>query len=189
VFRERRRRYAGGRRHILVVQGGAELRPTGDEVGDAVVSVLMGGVLLDLRRTAPAGSPAQLDVLVVMGGLMLVVPEEWNVRLELETTMGGIRDGRTGSPGGDRAANLVVSGRVVMGGVEVASQPPGASWRDGRTERRRLEPEGQRTEVRPPEAERPETLAPDTQMTEGGKARRRKSKDGAPAPAPDAGQA
>jgi hypothetical protein len=53
LFRRQRRRYAGDRRHILVVQGGSQLRPSGDEISDTVVSVMMGGVVLDLREIGP----------------------------------------------------------------------------------------------------------------------------------------
>jgi hypothetical protein len=135
-FRQQRRRYAGNRRHILVVQGGTELRPTAEEIDDLVVSVMMGGVVLDLRQTTLKQRPAHVDLLAVMGGVVLVVPDDWTVRLEVEPTMGGTRDGRTGRAEGDRPVDLVVSGRVVMGGLDVASELPGERWRRAKLEAR-----------------------------------------------------
>jgi hypothetical protein len=119
LFRRQRTRYAGGRRHVMVVQGGAELRLTGEEIRDAVVSVLMGGVTLDLRDAQLARRPAHLDILTVMGGTELVVPEDWRVQVDLDTMMGGVTDERTGRIDPARPVDLVLSGRVVMGGVEI----------------------------------------------------------------------
>jgi hypothetical protein len=125
LFRQQRTRYAGGRKHLLVVQGGAELRPTGDEISDAVVSVLMGGLVLDLRQAQLTRRPARLDVLSIMGGVELVVPEDWVVRTDVETTMAGVRDRRAARMDPERPLDLIVSGRVVMSGLEIISEMPG----------------------------------------------------------------
>jgi hypothetical protein len=79
LFRSQRGRYAGDRRHVLVTQGGTHLRPSAREMDDAVISVLMGGAVVDLRHGTPDPRPLRIDVLVVMGGLELVVPSAWNV--------------------------------------------------------------------------------------------------------------
>jgi hypothetical protein len=125
LFRQQRKHYAGARKHMMVVQGGAELRPSGDEISDAVVSVMMGGLLLDLRQAQLTTRPARLDVLSIMGGVELVVPEDWRVRIDVETTMAGVRDQRTGRMDAERPPDLIVSGRVVMSGLEISSQMPG----------------------------------------------------------------
>jgi hypothetical protein len=125
LFQRQRKRYAGGRRHILVTQGGSQLRPSGDEISDVVVSVMMGGVVLDLRDTELAQRPAHLDVLSIMGGVQLVVPRDWKVRIDVEPTMAGIHDGRTGRIDSERKPDLVVSGRLVMSGLEISSEIPG----------------------------------------------------------------
>jgi hypothetical protein len=124
LFSRQRRRYAGSRRHVLVSQGGARLRLAGDEIEDAVVSVMMGGVVLDLRQSRLPAPPARLDVLVVMGGLQLVVPAEWSVRIDVEQSMAGVDDSRTGGLDPDRPPDLVLSGRLVMGGISISSEMP-----------------------------------------------------------------
>lgn len=125
VFRQRRRRYAGTRRHILVIQGGMELRLSGDEIEDLVVSVLMGGVLLDLRAANLTRRPAHVDVMAVMGGVMLVVPEGWKVRFEGEAMMGGVRYVTKPGVDGEPEPDLVVFARVVMAGLHVTNRMPG----------------------------------------------------------------
>jgi len=133
LFRRQRRRYAGDRRHILVTQGGSQLRPAGDEISEAVVSVMMGGVILDLRDIELARRPAHLHVLSIMGGVQLIVPANWSVRIEVEPTMGGVRDRRTGSVDPERPPDIVVSGRVVMGGLDISNEwPPARNRRPAR---------------------------------------------------------
>ncbi|HVL56755.1 MAG TPA: LiaF domain-containing protein [Burkholderiaceae bacterium] len=124
MFRQQRIRYAGQRRHFLVTQGGAQLRPAPDEIADAVVSVMMGGIVLDLRDTRLAQRPARLDVLCVMGGIELIVPADWKLRIDVEPLMGGVNDARSGSIDAERPVDLIVSGRVVMGGVETRDAWP-----------------------------------------------------------------
>jgi hypothetical protein len=60
-----------------------------------------------------------------MGGVQLVVPRDWKVRIDVEPTMAGIHDGRTGRIDSERKADLVVSGRLVMSGLEISSEIPG----------------------------------------------------------------
>jgi hypothetical protein len=122
LFRQQRARYAGHRRHFVVVQGGAQLRPTGEEIQDAVVSVMMGGLVLDLRETDLSRRPARLDILALMGGLELVIPESWKVSIDVHPTMGGVRDARAGRIDPERPIDLVLSGRVVMGGLDISSE-------------------------------------------------------------------
>jgi hypothetical protein len=133
LFRRQRKRYAGDRRHILVTQGGSQLRPSGDEIGDAVVSVMMGGVLLDLRESQLTDRPAHLDILSIMGGVQLVVPGDWKVRIAVESTMAGIHDGRTGTVDPERQPDIVLSGRVVMSGLDISSEMPGNRHRRSAT--------------------------------------------------------
>jgi hypothetical protein len=123
VFRSRRELAAAGRPHFIVTQGGAELRPALNDMKDAVVSVLQGGIVLDLRGLPREnGEPLKLDVFIIMGGLELLVPEDWNVRLNVQPMMGGVRDRRTGSRNAERELDLMVQGQAIMGGVEVASE-------------------------------------------------------------------
>jgi hypothetical protein len=122
LFRRARHSYAGPRRHFLVTQGGADLRPTAAEIRDGVISVLMGGVALDLREVELLERPARLDVLAVMGGVEILVPDEWNVQVEIETGMGGVQDRRR-VPESAGPVDLVLSGRLVMAGLDIGNEP------------------------------------------------------------------
>jgi hypothetical protein len=68
-----------------------------------------------LRIHAPG---AEVEVLVIMGGLDVYVPEDWNVINDVQVVMGAVEDNRKiGVPPGDRT--LVLKGFVMMGGVEI----------------------------------------------------------------------
>ena len=124
LFRSQRARYAGNRRHVLVTHGGTHIRASASEMDDAVISVLMGGALVDLRHGDPDPRPIRLDVLAVMGGIQVVVPSAWNVRVEADVTMGGIRDLRSGVSDAQRPADIVITGRILMGGLEMLDEVP-----------------------------------------------------------------
>jgi hypothetical protein len=126
AFRRQRIRHAGDRRHFLVSMGGSAVRAS-DALDDAVASVMMGGLMLDLRQARPTKQPVRLEVLAIMGGVQLIVPEDWNVRIDVEAVMGGIRDGRAAGAESERPLDLLVSGTVLMGGLEIASRLP-AWW-------------------------------------------------------------
>lgn len=119
LFRRTRTAYARGRPHFLLVHGGDELCPRAEELTDAVVSVFMGGLVLDLRHLGPPVDPLALDVQVVMGGLEIQVPDDWRVALEIVPGLGGGVDDRPAPVDSRGPAALRVTGRVTLGGVEV----------------------------------------------------------------------
>lgn len=84
------------------------------------VTAIMGGFDIDLRDAEIAGDAARIEVFIMMGGVDLKVPENWNVVLDVTPFMGGA-DYR---PGNRRPAEgpqkvLTVSGFVFMGGIDV----------------------------------------------------------------------
>ncbi|TVR54820.1 MAG: hypothetical protein EA421_07690 [Gemmatimonadales bacterium] len=119
LFRRRRRRYAGTRRQFLVVHGGEELRPSAEEMTDAVASVFMGGLVLDLRPVPPPTDPLNLDVRVVMGGLEVQLPRDWRVAVEVTSNLGGVEDDRPNPPPPGDSPHLRIRGRVTLGGIEL----------------------------------------------------------------------
>ncbi len=84
------------------------------------VTCIMGGSEMDLTE-ADLQKNGVLKVFIVMGGLALKVPKEWNVKLDMFPIMGGVDDQITKYP--DHVVNkdkvFILSGNVVMGGVEI----------------------------------------------------------------------
>jgi len=85
--------------------------------GGELVGV-MGGGRIDLRQAViPPGGQATLDVLCVMGGYEIVVPDTWRVDDRTTAFMGG--NGNETRPRADANAVLVLRGFMLMGGCAV----------------------------------------------------------------------
>ena len=80
------------------------------------IVAFMGGCDLDLTEADVQGGPAVIEVMVLMGGIEMRIPDGWEVVADAVPFMGGIdvktRSKRTGR-------QLVLRGLVMMGGMEV----------------------------------------------------------------------
>jgi predicted membrane protein len=104
--------FSGGERQIVSqnFQGGK-------------VSAVFGGIELDLTKAKLAPGRNELELACVFGGATIIVPEEWNVKIEVTPVLGGFSDSRRFGPGRtfDTGSQLVLKGAVVFGGGEVKS--------------------------------------------------------------------
>jgi hypothetical protein len=84
-----------------------------------VLGVTAGGVGLDLRyaRLDPGG--ALLDVRIVMGGVDIRVPDNWQVRCDVTPFLGGADDATRPTQGSSGAPILRVIGSVTLGGLSI----------------------------------------------------------------------
>ncbi len=103
--------------HGLAIMSGINRTVTSRDFKGGQVTAMMGGCKLDLRGAAIGGEPAVIDVFAFWGGVELVVPDTWVVDLRAIPLLGGVEN-RTRPPA-DQSQRLVVTGTVVMGGVEV----------------------------------------------------------------------
>jgi hypothetical protein len=99
---------------------GEARRVTSQNFQGGSVSANFGGVKLDLRQAKPSGNGATLDARAFLGGIDIVVPEEWDVEVNTSAFMGGVADERsrpgahaTGAPG------LVINGSATLGGISI----------------------------------------------------------------------
>jgi hypothetical protein len=94
-----------------------------DFKGGRIVSFL-GSCELDLTRADIAGGPAILEVIVVMAGIEMFVPEGWEVVGDVLPFMGGVEVKlRTPARPGTASRQLIVRGLVMMGGIEIKDMP------------------------------------------------------------------
>ena len=82
------------------------------------LTAIMGGCEIDLRKAGIQGDEAVLNVFAFWGGVELRVPENWAVVNKVLPIMGGVSD-ETRAKTGPGVKRLVLTGTVVMGGVEV----------------------------------------------------------------------
>jgi hypothetical protein len=81
-----------------------------------------GGTTLDLRRAQPGPTGVHLDLAVLFGGVLIVVPEGWRVRSDLRVFAGGFDDATRTDANPDAIA-IALTGFVAFGGVQVRSKP------------------------------------------------------------------
>lgn len=101
---------------VTAVMGGLQRRVTTPAFRGGEVTAIMGGCELDMRGSSIEGE-AVLNVFAVFGGITIKVPPDWTVVLHGTPILGGF-DEKTAQPLND-AKRLIVSGYVIMGGVEV----------------------------------------------------------------------
>jgi len=87
------------------------------------IMTMFGGVVLDLRKAAPAPTGIFLDLAIAMGGLSVVVPEGWRVKFDANLMAGGFSD-ETRTTAEDDVPTITITGFVVMGGVQVTTKSP-----------------------------------------------------------------
>lgn len=108
---------------LVAIFEGKELVSTADPFFGGKVLTMFGGVMMDLRRATPSPTGVDIDVMVVMGGLSIVVPEGWRVHNNTKIVAGGIDD-RTKTTADEDVPNVNLRGTILMGGVSIVTKSP-----------------------------------------------------------------
>jgi predicted membrane protein len=104
---------------LFAVWGGSQRTSNAAHFRGGDMTAIMGGCELDLRQAIIApGESATIDVLAVMGGHSLRVPEDWAVETRVIPFMGGVEDKRS-LPKGRSPTTLILRGFIMMGGLEI----------------------------------------------------------------------
>lgn len=103
----------------FAIFGGNEQRVTGDTFTGGDLSTMFGGVELDLRDATVATPPARVNVTALFGGVEIIVPRDWNVQVDVLPVLGGASDDRPRREEEHDTVDLVVTGFVAFGGVEI----------------------------------------------------------------------
>lgn len=111
------RRIDASRIDTTAVMAGSSIRDDTPNFQGGEVTVVMGGLEIDLRHAAITQPEAVLNVFVVFGGLVIKVPTGWSVVSRGAPILGGIDDKTV--PGMAANQRLVIDGYVIMGGVEI----------------------------------------------------------------------
>lgn len=102
---------------ITAVLGGSSHKNTSPDYRGGKVTVVMGGVEIDLSK-AMIKKDASLDVFALMGGVELRVPENVIVKSRAAVVMGSIED-KTRPVHSKDAPVLFLDGTLIMAGVEI----------------------------------------------------------------------
>ncbi len=110
---------------ITTYVGGVERTCRATALRHGSVSVVCGGVDLDLREARLAPGGASLDLSATWGGVNVVVPETWQVLVEQRAALGGV-DARVTPPEElpDEAPTLRIEATARLGGVAIKATGP-----------------------------------------------------------------
>jgi hypothetical protein len=84
------------------------------------VTVVVGGIELDLRKAVLAGGTAYVDVVAFWGGVEIKVPAGWVVDARVIPVLGGFEN-KVDAPSTSSGPRLVVRGHAIMGAVVIGS--------------------------------------------------------------------
>jgi predicted membrane protein len=101
---------------VAILSGTKTVSSSADFKGGHALA-FMGGCDVDLRKASIAQEEVVVDVFAFWGGVSLRVPEEWQVVNRVNVFLGGVEDKAHPAPGAKQ--RLVLTGTVIMGGVEV----------------------------------------------------------------------
>lgn len=99
--------------------GSVEKRNTSSSFTGGDLTAVFGGAELDLRDVEIEERPAQVNAVALFGGVDVIVPREWNVRMDVLPILGGASDDRPRREGQHEEVDLVVTGFAAFGGVSV----------------------------------------------------------------------
>ena len=84
------------------------------------ITVIAGGFDIDLREAAMTRDSIDIELFVMMGGVVFRVPEGWKVIVNVTPLLGGSDlKARTIPPADGPVRTLVLNGFILMGGIEV----------------------------------------------------------------------
>jgi predicted membrane protein len=108
--------------YINIFSGAERQLITNNFLGGKVTSIFGGGEV-DLTRSSLAPGDNVIEITCIFGGTTLIVPENWNVILNVTPILGGFSDSRRiGSDViKDTTRSLTIRGTVIFGGGELKS--------------------------------------------------------------------
>lgn len=111
---------------LAAAGNGIDLRSRATAFRGGSARAIMGGLALDLRQATLAPEGGRLEVQAIMGGVEILVPPSWSLRVNpAHVVMGGIdHPRRVMQAGPDERPVLELSMLAVMGGIEIKAKAP-----------------------------------------------------------------
>lgn len=102
---------------------GAERQLITDNFQGGKITSIFGGGEVDLTRSSLAPGDNGIEITCIFGGTTIIVPESWNVVINVTPILGGFSDSRKlrGDVIRDNTRSLTIRGTVIFGGGEIKS--------------------------------------------------------------------
>ena len=106
--------------HVNAIFSTYKRKPNSGVFDGGKIDAIVGGVELDLCQATMKHDTARINIFALFGGVVILVPKEWNVSVQVSAIVGGVDDQTVPQPEGDSLRpKLVVTGTVILGGVVV----------------------------------------------------------------------
>ena len=105
----------------VAIFSGSERNITTDAFKGGNVTAVFGGNTFDFSNSQLAEGKNVLEMSLIFGGCKMIVPSDWNVKIEVATVFGGFIDKRVVKFNPDNTKLLVIKGVAVFGGGEINS--------------------------------------------------------------------
>ena len=114
---------------LSAIFDGVEVENRSTEFRGGTAVCWYGGERLDLRGATLAPEGATLKARCVFGGMQVLVPDTWRVKVRATPVFGGVQDGSSGPEG--EGPLLTIEAVCVFGGVSIDTQDEDA-WKIAR---------------------------------------------------------
>jgi predicted membrane protein len=106
----------------VAIFGGSDQVLNSQNFQGGKITNIFGGAKYDMRKVVLAEGKNYLEVTMIFGGSKFIVPEDWDIKLEITSVFGGFSDKRQRSivvP--DKSRQLVIRGVAIFGGGELTN--------------------------------------------------------------------
>lgn len=106
----------------LAIFGGGDKVITSENFKGGRITAIFGGSKIDFIHSKLAPGKNVIDVFFMFGGSTIIVPENWNVKVDVVSLFGGFSDKRYRKPETiDVGKEIVIKGFAIFGGGELKS--------------------------------------------------------------------
>jgi len=108
----------------MAVFGGGDRVVTSQSFKGGKVTTVFGGLNFNMLKAKMAPGQNVVDVFCLFGGMKLIVPEGWNVKIRVMSLFGGFSDKQRYRSAGintEEEGQLIITGTCIFGGGEIKS--------------------------------------------------------------------
>jgi predicted membrane protein len=102
----------------LNIFGGGNQKFVSEKLQGGRITSIFGGSEVDLRESKPVDG-ATIDIFTLFGGSDIIVPRDWNVKIEVSAILGGFADNRENVQQQSDAPKVVIKGLTLLGGGDL----------------------------------------------------------------------
>ncbi|TLX72135.1 hypothetical protein E9993_18905 [Labilibacter sediminis] len=107
---------------VVSIFGGGVTRFESDNFQGGEIACVFGGEEVNFQNSKLSPQGAVIDITTIFGGTKIMVPRNWNVRVEVISVFGGFSDKRLYEPESNEIeGTLVIKGTAIFGGGELCN--------------------------------------------------------------------